>query len=162
MSISRSSSSCIRCSIASSTRIFLCLVRPWKRFPNMSFMLIPISSTPCGPASSITAKFFSRALKLILRGRVSSHFRTSFFSRGSLEVVKTGTRTRRRQQHIEDSFLDIQLCFFGDFIDLFLPGHVYRDFREVPNHAFHVTADIAHLSKLGSLDFQKGRVRHAR
>src|SRR6266540_6261830 len=60
-------------------------------------------------AAQLCAKFFSSALKLILRGGVSSYFRTSFFSRSSLEVVKTGTRTWRRQQHVEDSFLDIQL-----------------------------------------------------
>src|SRR6266542_613463 len=59
--------------------------------------------------AQLLTKLLSSALKLILSGsvlrRFGSSLRAYFLICGGIEVVKTGGRTRRRQQHIEDSFL---------------------------------------------------------
>ncbi len=183
MSTSRSSSSWIRYSMASSTRMRCRLVRPWKRLPSMSFMLMPISSTPCGPGdldgreallahlhldeaavelavAQLRAQLLARLLELVValgaRGRVGVGVRLGRRSRRSPAEV------RWREEEVEDAFFGVELGLFGDLVDLLLAHHVDGDLGQVADHALHVAADVADLSELRSLDLEEGRVGHAR
>ncbi len=189
MSTSCSSSSCMRYSIASSTRMRWRLVRPWKRLPSMSFMLMPISSTPCGPATSMVGKLFSRTSISTRRlsslpsrscARSFSRVRCDWSSRpcpvpgeapwrlgvrGEVVFLRVEVEVgggARREQEVEDALFGVQLGLVGDLVDLLGAHHVHGDLREVADHALHVAADVADLGELRGLDLEEGRVGHAR
>src|SRR5215213_9662415 len=113
-------------------------------------------------AAQLRAQLFACSLKLfVTRGTVE--FGGLFFlTRVGVEIVKTRGRTRRWQQQVENTFLDVQFRLLGDLFALVLPRHLDRDFSEVTDHTLDIATYVSNLSKLRSFNFQKRRVGHAR
>ena len=85
-------------------------------------------------------------------------FHLSLYGRVLLGFLASPGRKQNIQQLFLGHFFGLQ---FNRFL-LFGPHHVDGQFRQVPHHRFHITADITHFREFAGFDFQKGRLRQAR
>src|SRR5215212_3958111 len=75
-------------------------------------------------AAQLRAELFACSLKLFVTSGSVELGRLFFLTRVGVEIVKTRSRTRRWQQQVENTLLDIQFRLLGDLFALVLPRHL--------------------------------------
>ena len=118
----------------------------WVDIRNADVVLVmggnPAENHPCGFKWAVEAKR-ERNAKLVV---VDPRFTRTASNADLFLQIRAGS---------DIAFLGALIRFVCDFFEFLVANHVDRDFDEVANHRFDVTADVTDFGKLRRFDFQE-------